>query len=99
VRERLAAGRNAVVRMDDWAEIRGLNTQLAAPVPPFTLPPHYTRKLMRTMGRVSQMAVLASESALAGCGLAGHPLVTGGRWASPTGRRPARRPPRRISRG
>lgn len=78
VRERLAGGRNAVVRMEAWSAIRGLNTALAAPVPPFALPPHYTRKLMRTMGRVSQMAVLASESALADAGLAGHPLVTGG---------------------
>lgn len=79
VRERLAGGRNAVVRMDAWGEIRGLNTQLGAPVPSFTLPPHYTRKLMRTMGRVSQMAVLASEAALADAGLSGHPLVTDGR--------------------
>lgn len=78
VRRQLAGGRNAVVRMDAWAGIRGLNTQLGAPVPPFTLPPRYTRKLMRTMGRVSQMAVLASEAALADAGLTGHPLVTGG---------------------
>ncbi|WP_066737321.1 beta-ketoacyl-ACP synthase [Cupriavidus sp. D384] len=78
VRRNLARGRNAVVRMDAWAGIRGLNTQLGAPVPPFTLPPHYTRKVMRTMGRVSQMAVLASEAALADAGLTGHPLVTGG---------------------
>ncbi|GJG95377.1 beta-ketoacyl-ACP synthase [Cupriavidus pauculus] len=76
---KLATGRNAVVRMDEWVGIRGLNTQLGAPVPPFTLPSHYTRKLMRTMGRVSQMAVLASEAALADAGLAGHPLVTDGR--------------------
>ncbi|WP_244788885.1 beta-ketoacyl-ACP synthase [Cupriavidus pauculus] len=79
VRARLAAGRNAVVRMDDWAAIDGLNTQLAAPVPSFEVPPHYTRKLMRTMGRVAQMAVVASESALADAGLAGHPIVTDGR--------------------
>ncbi|WP_227461244.1 beta-ketoacyl-ACP synthase [Cupriavidus pauculus] len=79
VRARLASGRNAVVRMDDWAAINGLNTQLAAPVPSFEVPPHYTRKLMRTMGRVAQMAVVASESALADAGLAGHPIVTDGR--------------------
>ncbi|MBU66906.1 MAG: beta-ketoacyl-ACP synthase II [Cupriavidus sp.] len=79
VRARLASGRNAVVRMDDWAAIDGLNTQLAAPVPSFEVPPHYTRKLMRTMGRVAQMAVVASESALADAGLAGHPIVTDGR--------------------
>jgi 3-oxoacyl-[acyl-carrier-protein] synthase II len=34
---------------------------------------------MRTMGRVAQMAVVASESALADAGLAGHPIVTDGR--------------------
>ena len=79
VRARLASGHNAVVRMDDWAAIGGLNTQLAAPVPSFEVPPHYTRKLMRTMGRVAQMAVVASESALADAGLAGHPIVTDGR--------------------
>ncbi|WP_019449360.1 beta-ketoacyl-ACP synthase [Cupriavidus sp. BIS7] len=78
VRRHLASGRNAVVRMPAWSQIRGLNTQLAAPVPPFTLPPHYTRKLTRTMGRVSLMSVLATEAALADAGLAGHPLVTGG---------------------
>nr|WP_315592859.1 beta-ketoacyl-ACP synthase [uncultured Cupriavidus sp.] len=79
VRERLASGRNAVVHMPEWDDIRGLNTRLGAPVPPFTLPPHYTRKLTRSMGRVSLMAVLASEAALADAGLAGSPLVTGGR--------------------
>ncbi|SDD43788.1 3-oxoacyl-[acyl-carrier-protein] synthase II [Cupriavidus sp. YR651] len=78
VRERLASGRNAVVHMPEWADIRGLNTQLAAPVPPFALPPHYTRKLTRSMGRVALMAVMASEAALADAGLTGHPLVTGG---------------------
>ena len=79
VRERLASGRNAVVHMPEWDDIRGLNTRLGAPVPAFTLPSHYTRKLTRSMGRVSLMAVLASEAALADAGLAGDPLVTSGR--------------------
>jgi len=79
VRERLAAGRNAVVRMPDWEDIRGLNTRLGAPVPAFTPPPHYTRKLTRSMGRVSLMAVMASEAALADAGLTGSPLITSGR--------------------
>ncbi|MFP3754825.1 3-oxoacyl-[acyl-carrier-protein] synthase 2 [compost metagenome] len=78
VRERLASGRNAVVRMPEWADIKGLNTQLGAPVPPFALPAHYTRKATRSMGRVSLMAVLASEAALADAGLTGHPIITGG---------------------
>ena len=79
VRERLASGRNAVVRMPEWADIKGLNTQLAAPVPPFALPAHYTRKATRSMGRVALIAVLASEAALADAGLTGHPIITGGR--------------------
>ncbi|RZT39283.1 beta-ketoacyl-ACP synthase [Cupriavidus agavae] len=79
VRERLASGRNAVVHMSEWDDIRGLNTRLGAPVPPFALPPHYTRKLTRSMGRVSLMAVMASEAALADAGLAGSALVTGGK--------------------
>ncbi|WP_423194284.1 beta-ketoacyl-ACP synthase [Cupriavidus sp. H18C2] len=79
VRQRLAGGRSAVVRMPDWEDIRGLNTWLGAPVPAFTPPSHYTRKLTRSMGRVSLMAVMASEAALADAGLTGSPLVTGGR--------------------
>lgn len=79
VRERLASGRNAVVHMPEWDDIRGLNTRLGAPVPAFTLPSHYTRKLTRSMGRVSLMAVMASEAALADAGLAGDALVTSGR--------------------
>ncbi|WP_420991772.1 beta-ketoacyl-ACP synthase [Cupriavidus sp. 30B13] len=79
VRERLAQGRNAVVHMPGWQEYKGLNTQLAAPVPPFALPAHYTRKATRAMGRVAVMSVLASEAALRQAGLLGDPLVTGGK--------------------
>ena len=64
VRARLQEGRSAVVRMPDWASFRGLNTQLAAPVPDFELPEHYTRKRTRAMGRVALMSVLAAEAAL-----------------------------------
>ncbi|TXI87683.1 MULTISPECIES: beta-ketoacyl-ACP synthase [unclassified Cupriavidus] len=78
VRARLASGRTAVVNMPEWEDFRGLNTRLGAPVPPFALPPHYTRKLTRAMGRVALMAVLASEAALQDAGLLGDPLVTGG---------------------
>ncbi|MDF3888442.1 beta-ketoacyl-ACP synthase [Cupriavidus basilensis] len=78
VRERLASGRNAVVRMPEWGIYKGLNTQLGAPVPPFALPAHYTRKVTRAMGRVALMSVLASEAALRDAGLEGNPLVTSG---------------------
>ncbi|QET01810.1 MULTISPECIES: beta-ketoacyl-ACP synthase [Cupriavidus] len=79
VRQSLASGRNTVVRMADWDDIKGLNTRLGAPVPELTLPPHYTRKATRSMGKVALMSVLASETALREAGLLGHPLVSGGK--------------------
>lgn len=79
VRASLAAGRNTVVHMAEWDDIKGLNTRLGAPVPPLVLPPHFTRKVMRGMGKVALMSVLASEVALQDAGLTGDPLVSGGK--------------------
>jgi 3-oxoacyl-[acyl-carrier-protein] synthase II len=79
VRNTLSAGKSAIVHMPEWADIKGLNTQLGAPVPPLTLPAHYTRKLTRSMGKVALMSVLASEAALRDAGLLCDPLVTGGK--------------------
>jgi len=78
VAARLRECRNTVVQMHEWAQYQGLNTQLAAPVPAFDLPPHYSRKATRSMGRVALMSVLASEAALHDAGLHGDPLVTSG---------------------
>jgi len=75
---RLRERRSAIVQMPEWSKYSGLNTQLAAPVPAFDLPAHYTRKATRSMGRVALMSVLASEAALCDAGLHGHPLVTSG---------------------
>lgn len=74
----LRAGRNGVRRIDDWARFDGLNTQLGAPVE-FTPPAHYPRKMIRSMGRVSLLAVRASELALEQAGLLGAPAVSDGR--------------------
>lgn len=52
----LLAGRNAVRHMPEWQVYDGLNTLLGAPVEDFQLPEHYTRKRIRSMGRVSLMA-------------------------------------------
>ena len=69
VRAKLQAGRNAVVSMPEWAIYDGLNTRLAAPIPDFALPAHYPRKKTRAMGRVSALATVATELALAQAGL------------------------------
>ncbi|WP_034946375.1 beta-ketoacyl-ACP synthase [Erwinia oleae] len=78
VSEKLRAGRNAVRKMPEWQVYDGLNTLLGAPVENFTLPEHYTRKRIRSMGRVSLLATRATELALAQAGLLEHPVLTGG---------------------
>lgn len=65
--------------MPEWAEYAGLNTRLAAPVADFELPPHYNRKVRRSMSPVSEMAVRATELALEDAGLIGDAVLTSGR--------------------
>ena len=79
VRKALAAGKNTVRRIDAWDDIEGLNTRLGAPVTDFVTPAHYPRKKMRSMGRVSVMAVKATEDALAQAGLSASAVLTSGR--------------------
>lgn len=71
--------RNGVSYMDEWKIYEGLRCRLAALVPAFQLPPHYTRQRLRSMGRVSMLATYASELALADAGLLGHPVLKSGR--------------------
>jgi 3-oxoacyl-[acyl-carrier-protein] synthase II len=78
IRGRLRAGRNAVRYMTEWDPLTDLNTRLAAPIDGFKPPAHWTRKQMRSMGRVSQFAVRASEFALADAGLVNEPSIKDG---------------------
>ncbi|MGE5467384.1 MAG: beta-ketoacyl-ACP synthase [Ignavibacteria bacterium] len=75
----LRAGRNGVRRMPEWDYIEMLNTRLGAPVDAFDTPAHYPRKMIRSMGRVSLMAVAASECALKDAGLLDDPSIRDGR--------------------
>jgi 3-oxoacyl-[acyl-carrier-protein] synthase II len=52
---------------------------LAAPIEGFEPPGHWNRKQLRSMGRVSQLAVRAAELALADAGLLGDPVLHSGR--------------------
>jgi 3-oxoacyl-[acyl-carrier-protein] synthase II len=79
IRARLGGYRNAVTRMTEWADYDGLNTQLGAPAAEFSLSDHYTRKTMRSMGRVALMATRASDLALEDAGLLNDPLLKSGR--------------------
>ena len=76
---RLHVYKNAVEQSDDLKQIRGLNAHIIAPVKDFIVPGHYTRKVLRTMGPVSIMAVYASEKALTDAGLLNDDIITSGR--------------------
>lgn len=79
IEARLRAGRNAVVRMPEWDRYDLLHTRLAAPIHDFEPPPHYPRKMVRSMGRVSLLAVRATELALSDAGLLNDPQIQDGR--------------------
>ncbi|MBJ7222256.1 MULTISPECIES: beta-ketoacyl-ACP synthase [unclassified Brenneria] len=74
----LRAGRNAIRKMPEWRIYAGLHTQLGSPIDHFSLPAHYTRKRIRSMGRVSLLATRATELALEQAGLLEHPVLTNG---------------------
>ena len=76
--ENLRNNVSGIVRMNEWDRFKELNTRLGGPVPDFVLPPHYTRKVTRTMGRVSQLATRATEMALENSGLRDSPEIGSG---------------------
>ncbi|EKY3245508.1 beta-ketoacyl-ACP synthase [Cronobacter dublinensis] len=78
VAARLKAGENAVRKMPEWQVYDGLHTLLGAPVDDFVTPDHYTRKRIRSMGRVSLMSTRATELALEMAGLIDDPVLTSG---------------------
>jgi len=63
----LKANACAITAMPDWQRIDGLICHMAAPCE-FSPPSHYRRRTLRSMGRVAQLAVRASELALAEAG-------------------------------
>jgi len=67
-----------IVRVDEWDKYEGLNTRLGAPVNDFEMPAHYSRKDLRSMGRVAQFAVLSTEHALKHAGLLGAEVLQSG---------------------
>ncbi|WP_298771409.1 beta-ketoacyl-ACP synthase [uncultured Shewanella sp.] len=69
---------NCIVKMDEWDKFDGLHTRLAGPVTDFEVPKHYSRKKIRSMGRVSLMATRASELALIDANLLDDPVITSG---------------------
>ncbi|CAM2006086.1 beta-ketoacyl-ACP synthase [Acanthopleuribacter pedis] len=79
IREGLQNRRSGVSRAEAWASVRGLKTRLAAAVPDFRRPKHYSRKQVRGMGRVSLLSARAAEGALTQAGLLGDAVLQSGR--------------------
>jgi 3-oxoacyl-[acyl-carrier-protein] synthase II len=79
IQARLRQFRNAVRRMHEWDYFDALNGRLGCPVDDFSVPSNWSRKHVRSMGRVAQLAVAASERALDDAGLLGNPDITDGR--------------------
>ena len=64
----------------DWRErFPELEAQLGAPIEDYMPPKHWTRKQLRSMGRVSYLCVDAAEQALTDAGLLGDESITDGR--------------------
>ncbi len=79
IRAALQAGRTAIQRMPSLDYYADLNTRLGAPIEDFQIPEHYPRKMVRGMGRVSLLAVRATEMALQQAGLLDDPWLKEGR--------------------
>jgi len=69
IKTRMHAGETGIVRMSEWDDKYDLRTRLAAPVQDFSLKTRFNRKQLRSMGRVAQMAVAATDDALEMAGL------------------------------
>jgi 3-oxoacyl-[acyl-carrier-protein] synthase II len=75
---KLKEGKNCVRRMDEWDKYTHMNTRLAAPVD-FTMP-DYPRKMIRSLGRVGQLALVSADRALGAAGIdKSDPELKGGR--------------------
>ena len=76
--ERLKTPVNCVKVSTELSEYKGLQTRLYAP-DGYVKPERYNRKVTRTMGPVSVMALDATEQALSGAGLLGDEVLKNGR--------------------
>ena len=79
IENNLRQGITGIRTQHAWDIYPDLNTRLAAPVVDFVKPPHYARKLIRSMGRVSLLATVATETALKDAGLLDDPIIRDGR--------------------
>jgi 3-oxoacyl-[acyl-carrier-protein] synthase II len=78
IERKLRAAESGIQKMPQWDRYRDINTRLAGPITDFAPPAHYTRKVLRTMGRVAQLGTRATELALTDAGLLDDPEIRTG---------------------
>ncbi len=74
--EGLKNGRSGIKRMDDWKQVKGLNSFVGGEVAEFD-PKRIPRQARRTMGKLSVMAAIAAEDAAKDAALAPDYLRSG----------------------
>ncbi|WP_191337687.1 beta-ketoacyl-ACP synthase [Helicobacter pullorum] len=85
LREGLLRRENAVIYMKEWEAFKELTTYLAAPILDYHYPKEWTRKQLRSLGRVSQYSVEAAGLALEMAGLLGDECIQDGRMGVASG--------------
>lgn len=85
IKAKFAKKQNAVKRMEAWAEYEDLLSLIAAPMGEYKRPKHWTRKQLRSMSKVSQYAVEASEMALKDANLLDDDSIKDGRMGVSSG--------------
>ncbi len=75
--ENIWCGNSAVRRMEGWADIKGLKSHIAAPVPAFDCKTLLPRSVRRTMGAMATYATLATKEAIKDCALSDEILTSG----------------------
>ena len=78
IRGQVSKRLNGIRRMAEWSKYDGLNTLLAGPILDFDVPSHYTRKRVRSMGRVALFSTATAERALKQAGLLDDPVLSNG---------------------
>lgn len=74
-KENIVSRKTGVTYMKEWDQYPDLHTRLGAPITDFETPAHYTRKQIRSMGRVSLLSTRATELALIDANLLDDPIL------------------------
>ncbi len=70
IRQQMELGRTGIRYMHEWDDCNDLNTRLGGPIDTFEPRDHYSRKSLRTAGRVAALSMYATDRALEAAGLA-----------------------------